>query len=573
MKKIFSILIITLILTGLSSLGYAQNMVSNPGFENWTGGLPDDWSLSGSDIVVEQESTIIHGGSYSAKITWTTTSTRHLEQVVPVTPDTDYTFSAWIYDNDPDGKSRLTLRWEEEGGSYITNDYSDYTSDNTEWQSLIASGTAPSNAAQAKLRISVYDVDWDGDATIYADDVEFTGPGGTPIMTKAYSLSTTELDVFYNQDLEIVNAGDFTLTGSVTITFSNAVIDLQNQKLVHLSGSSDDMVGDLILDNIYDSTNDTDYDFYAGITQIALTNTNYPDGHINNGILTTFQGIISANDDYNNVWVSDDSGPYNGVLIFDYDFDVLVAVGDEILFVAERDEYNNLTELKEPILISIISTGNNPYSPTQIPGSDISNTLGPNSDPAEQWEGQLVSIDDVLVAVEEDYYIGSDDSWFTTFVIGDNVDYQYGSIGSTLDEAISSGIPIEIIGVVDWDTYDDYYRINPRNSGDLLDVDDQPIFSSLILSQNYPNPISSTTKISYSIPNYSDLHNSTQIEIHNIKGELVRILEISQSLTPSDGFAIWDGKSGSGEVLSNGIYLYKLVVGNNTITKKMILLR
>lgn len=577
-KKRLTILAISVIMfLGISATLIAQNMVTNPGFENWTGGLPDDWSLSGGDIIVEQEATIIHGGNYSAKITWTTTSTRHLEQVVPITPDTDYTFSAWIYDNDPDGKSRLTLRWEEEDGTYISNDYSDYTTDNTEWQNLTVSGTAPTNAGQAKLRISVYDTNWDGDATIYADDVEFTGPGGTPIMTKAYSLSTTELDVFYNQDMVSVNAGDYTLIGSMAITFSNAVIDLDNPKLIHLTGASEDMIGDLTLDNIYDAENDTDYDFYAGITPIALTNTNNPDGHIDNGELTTFQGIVSANDDYNNVWVSDDSGPYNGVLIFDYDFDGLVAFGDEILFVAKRDEYNNLTELKDPILITIISSGNNPYASTQILGSDIESTIPANTNPAEQWEGQLVTINDVLVASlvsKDDLYIGSDDSWTTSFVIGDEVDYQYENIGPILDDAISSGEPINIKGVVDWNYSNEYYRINPRFIEDVLGLSDHPIsFSLLVLNQNYPNPISSTTLISYSIPNYIDLHKSTQIEIHNIKGELVRILETLQGSTPSNGYAIWDGKAGNAEVLSNGIYLYRLVVGDETITKKMILLR
>ena len=512
-KRRLAILTISVIMfLGISATLIAQNMVTNPGFENWTGGVPDNWSLSGGDIVVEQEATLIHSGNYSAKITWTTTSTRHFEQVVPINPDTDYTLSAWIYDNDSDGRARLTLRWEEEGGLFLSNDYSDYTSDNTEWQNLTVSGTAPSDAAQARLRISVYDTDWDGDATIYADDVEFTGPGGTPIMTKAYSISISEVDVFYNQDMTSVNVADYTLTGTATITFSNALIDDDNHKLVHLTGASDNMVGDTTLDNIYDAENDTDFDFYAGITPIALTNPLNPDGHIVNGELATFQGIVSANDDYNNVWVSDDYGAYNGVLIYDYDFDALVAVGDEILFVAKRDEYNNLTELKDPILLSIISSGNEPYLPALISGSDIEQTIAANTNPAEQWEGQLVAIDNVLVASlvsKDDLYIGSDDSWVTTFVIGDNVDYQYANIGPILDDAIASGEPIDIKGVVDWNTYENYYRINPRFAEDLP-VDDypNPVCSSVLY--NYPNPFSASTMISFSA---TDLHRLPQIKI------------------------------------------------------------
>jgi len=575
--KGLTILAISVIMfLGISATLIAQNMVTNPGFENWTGGVPDGWSLSGSDIVVEQEATLIHGGNYSAKITWTTTSTRHLEQVVPINPDTDYTFSAWIYDNDSDGRSRLTLRWEEEGGTYISNDYSDYTTDNTEWQNLTVSGTAPSNAGQAKLRISVYDTNWDGDATIYADDVEFTGPGGTPIITKAYSISISEVDVFYNQDMTSVDVGDYTLTGTATITFSNAIIDDDNHKLVHLTGASEDMIGDITLDNIYDSANDTDFDFYAGITPIALTNTLNPPpvGHIENGEFATFQGIVSANDDYNNVWVSDDYGAYNGVLIYDYDFDALVAVGDEILFVAKRDEYNNLTELKDPILISTISTGNLPYSPADISGSDIGNTIAANTNPAEQWEGQLVVINNVLVAAspvnKDDLYIGSDDSWVTTFVIGDEVDYQYENIGPVLDDAIASGMPINIKGVVDWNTYENYYRINPRSVEDLLDVDDYPHpANSFALYQNYPNPFSASTSISFSA---TDLHGLSQIKIYNIKGQIVKQLKI-ENLKLKINEVVWDGKDENGKSLSDGIYFYKLTSGEKSLTKKMILIK
>ena len=575
-KRRLAILTISVIMfLGISATLIAQNMVTNPGFENWTGGVPDNWSLSGGDIVVEQEATLIHSGNYSAKITWTTTSTRHFEQVVPINPDTDYTLSAWIYDNDSDGRARLTLRWEEEGGLFLSNDYSDYTSDNTEWQNLTVSGTAPSDAAQARLRISVYDTDWDGDATIYADDVEFTGPGGTPIMTKAYSISISEVDVFYNQDMTSVNVADYTLTGTATITFSNALIDDDNHKLVHLTGASDNMVGDTTLDNIYDAENDTDFDFYAGITPIALTNPLNPDGHIVNGELATFQGIVSANDDYNNVWVSDDYGAYNGVLIYDYDFDALVAVGDEILFVAKRDEYNNLTELKDPILLSIISSGNEPYLPALISGSDIEQTIAANTNPAEQWEGQLVAIDNVLVASlvsKDDLYIGSDDSWVTTFVIGDNVDYQYANIGPILDDAIASGEPIDIKGVVDWNTYENYYRINPRFAEDLP-VDDypNPVCSSVLY--NYPNPFSASTMISFSA---TDLHRLPQIKIYNIKGQLVKNFEFRPDIIGTNSEftkVVWDGKDENGKQLPDGIYFYKLTGGEKSLTKKMILLR
>ncbi|MEA1910151.1 MAG: hypothetical protein U9N32_00560, partial [Spirochaetota bacterium] len=60
---------------------------------------------------------------------------------------------------------------------------------------------------------------------------------------------------------------------------------------------------------------------------------------------------------------------------------------------ASRD----LSELKDPELISTISTGNSPYGPTIINGSDIDETITADTDPGEKWEGQLVKIENFTV--------------------------------------------------------------------------------------------------------------------------------------------------------------------------------
>jgi len=235
------------------------------------------------------------------------------------------------------------------------------------------------------------------------------------------------------------------------------------------------MIGDLTLDTITDAANTTDYEFYAGVTPIALTNTLYPsDGHIDNGILATFDATVTANDDYSDVWLSDFEGAYNGAMIFDFNFINEVAVDDQVLFVAERDEYLNQTELVNPVILD--SYSGFAVSPTVIDGSDIDQTIPANTNPAEQWEGQLVVVENVAVAaiVETDLYIGSDDSWVTSFVIGDKVDYQYASTGTALDAAVASGNPVDIIGIVDWRNDDVYYRINPRSGDDITPSGGEP---------------------------------------------------------------------------------------------------
>ncbi|MCK4338676.1 MAG: T9SS type A sorting domain-containing protein [Candidatus Cloacimonetes bacterium] len=89
---------------------------------------------------------------------------------------------------------------------------------------------------------------------------------------------------------------------------------------------------------------------------------------------------------------------------------------------------------------------------------------------------------------------------------------------------------------------------------------------------NYPNPISSTTIISYSIPNYINSHNTIKVEIYNIKGQVVKNFEfriLNSELTK----VFWDGKDENGKQVPSGIYLCKLSIGKETIVRKMVLLR
>ncbi len=84
------------------------------------------------------------------------------------------------------------------------------------------------------------------------------------------------------------------------------------------------------------------------------------------------------------------------------------------------------------------------------------------------------------------------------------------------------------------------------------------------LANNYPNPFNSSTNIEYTISEYADV----SITIYNLLGQEVRIL-VSQPLNPGKYITHWDGKNNSGEVLSSGVYLYKISVDNNYSVKML----
>ena len=103
-------------------------------------------------------------------------------------------------------------------------------------------------------------------------------------------------------------------------------------------------------------------------------------------------------------------------------------------------------------------------------------------------------------------------------------------------------------------------------------VDDWHLRSKdIVLSQNYPNPFSGSTTISFLA---TSLRYATpgqaRIKIYNIRGELIKQL----SIVNCKSSIRWDGKDENGKQLSNGIYFYRLTVNDKIIdTKKCVILR
>jgi hypothetical protein len=88
------------------------------------------------------------------------------------------------------------------------------------------------------------------------------------------------------------------------------------------------------------------------------------------------------------------------------------------------------------------------------------------------------------------------------------------------------------------------------------------------LDQNQPNPFSSFTWISYSLPERSNV----LLEIYNVKGELMRTLRKGQQQAGKYSVE-WNGLNDSGNQVSPGIYFYRLQAEDFSGTMKMFILR
>ncbi len=103
----------------------------------------------------------------------------------------------------------------------------------------------------------------------------------------------------------------------------------------------------------------------------------------------------------------------------------------------------------------------------------------------------------------------------------------------------------------------------------ILHPEPSPEIETFTLYQNYPNPICNSTTISF-IP--APEIEKSEIRIYNIKGQLVKKLEVRSKRLGVEK-VIWNGKDGNGKRLANGIYFYKVISGDKSIVKKMLLLR
>ena len=91
---------------------------------------------------------------------------------------------------------------------------------------------------------------------------------------------------------------------------------------------------------------------------------------------------------------------------------------------------------------------------------------------------------------------------------------------------------------------------------------------TFFLSQNYPNPFNPITKIDYALSKESHV----DLVIYNISGRQVKVL-INQVESPGFRTIEWNGLDQNGRNLGTGIYFYRLTVGDETHTRKMIYMK
>jgi len=95
----------------------------------------------------------------------------------------------------------------------------------------------------------------------------------------------------------------------------------------------------------------------------------------------------------------------------------------------------------------------------------------------------------------------------------------------------------------------------------------QPVApSAVFLSQNHPNPFSSSTAIHYDLP----VAARATITVYDVKGRHVASIH---ALSSQQGTVYWNGRDENGRKMPSGLYFYRLEADGLSQTRKMVVLR
>jgi endonuclease/exonuclease/phosphatase family metal-dependent hydrolase len=252
-------------------------------------------------------------------------------------------------------------------------------------------------------------------------------------------------------------------------------------------------------------------------------------------------------------FIQDGAGAWNGIYIYNYSNDP--QRGDSLIIAGTVAEYYDKTELNN-ISFFEVKSGNN-----SLPEAIVLNTGDVGQ---ESYEGVLVKVENAE-CIEYNAIYGE-------WIVDD------GSGEIMINDLMFVFVPVlgefyDITGIVDY-SYSNF-KIEPRDENDII-ISSSSIDKTFLHTQielfNYPNPFNPKTTFYFTA---EDSENAELI-IYNLKGQKIRQYSIFNLQSVSAGLKssiMWDGTDENKQPVSSGIYFYKLRSGENSKTKKMLLLK
>jgi hypothetical protein len=113
------------------------------------------------------------------------------------------------------------------------------------------------------------------------------------------------------------------------------------------------------------------------------------------------------------------------------------------------------------------------------------------------------------------------------------------------------------------------YGFEVQSATDAPDDPAGRVPARLELQPNHPNPFNPSTEIGYGVPAAGG---DVRLGIYDVRGRLVRLL-VAGFRGPGTHRAVWDGRDAGGRALPSGLYFYRLQLGGESRSRRMLLLK
>ena len=124
------------------------------------------------------------------------------------------------------------------------------------------------------------------------------------------------------------------------------------------------------------------------------------------------------------------------------------------------------------------------------------------------------------------------------------------------------------VGFGDFFLFADHFSPSARAKLIVLAQDRLGLPDGPQLQQNAPNPFNSQTILSYFLLKPGP----ARVEVFALTGQRVRVFRQGPQKAGLHRLR-WDGRDDAGRPLASGTYLYRLVTGEDVLTRKLTLLR
>lgn len=112
------------------------------------------------------------------------------------------------------------------------------------------------------------------------------------------------------------------------------------------------------------------------------------------------------------------------------------------------------------------------------------------------------------------------------------------------------------------------YRVSDDPVETAVSTEQNTLPQTMALSQNYPNPFNPETSITFELAQ----NESAKLTIYDLTGR--KIAQLHDGVLGAGQHTVhWNSRDTAGNQVTSGVYLYRLETENNTLTKKLTLIR